>query len=185
MSNEANHNLEEYKILKEESKSFTNQTFRDFQLFIGIITIFFALTNSKETSMPKFASYAFLQTAVFVFLTIQFNRAVYLLIVRSHLVKLENAINSSIDRTHIFEWESKVVPSKIAPSNSYSSRSQFAIGVIYFCIFLFLSGKSIQHSTSVQTKELLFPIEIYYWVILPFEFLFILYSLYSIVKAKK
>lgn len=188
MSNGKNYMLEEYKILKEESKIFTNQTFRDFQLFIGIITIFFALVNSKETSLPKFANYAFMQVAVFVFMIIQFSRIVYLLIIRKHLSELEHKMNSSYDKNHIFQWESKIIPTMIAPRFSYSTVNQFVIGLTYFGVFIILCCKSLQHSTRLDSnnlKDLIMPLWVYYYVILPIELIFICYSLYCIRKQSK
>ena len=157
--------------------------------FLGIVTVFFALANAKETNLPKFASYAFMQIAVFVFMIIQFNRGFYLLVVRNHLSKLESIMqaNAGNNDNLIFEWESRVVPNKISPSKSYSSRSQLVIGIIYFGIFVILCCKSIQHSLSLHPKDIIFPmwtIWVYYLGILPFELFFIFYSLRALVKQK-
>lgn len=180
---ERNYNLEEYKLLKDEAKTFTNQTFRDFQLFIGIITIFFALINSKEADLPKFASYAFMQLAVFIFLVIQFSRIVYLIIVRKHLAQLEDSMNKEFDKNFIFKWESVVVPAQIAPLRSYSSISQIAIGVMYLGIFLFLCYQSLCFAKTLTSDEKQLPMWTYY-SLLGIEVVFIVFSLICIRKQR-
>lgn len=180
MNSGYNFSFEEYKLLKEESKIFTNQTFRDFQLFIGLIAIFFASISSKDFNLPKFASYTFMQLSVFIFIVIQFSRVVYLLIIRQHLFDLEKKLNQTSSSSNILEWESKVVPKKIAPLISYMTINQIAIGVIYFLIFLFLCAKSVSHSYSIKKEDLVVPIWSYYFIVLPIEALFIIISLISV-----
>jgi hypothetical protein len=47
MEKEANYALEEYRMLKSETKSYTDQSFRDFQIFVTILAIFFAVVGAK------------------------------------------------------------------------------------------------------------------------------------------
>jgi hypothetical protein len=188
MNNGKIYSLEEYKILKDEAKSFTNQSFRDFQLFIGLIAIFFALINSRDSSIPKFASYSFMEITVFIFLVIQFNRLAYLLVVRNHLAELENRMNKSFDKGSFFEWESKIIPSKIAPRKSYSSISQLIIGAAYLLIFGALWLKSYLYSMTLTPDEIHIPVMFFngflvlYYLFLGIEIAIIVYSLIYFAK---
>ena len=181
MNSKINYALEEYKMLKDEVKTFTNQTFRDFQLFIAIIAIFFTLIGSKDNGFSKFGNYAFMQFAVFIFIIIQFNRIIYLLIVRKHLANLEVKLNSDFDKNHWFQWESEIVPSKISPLNSYSSISQIFIGSMYLIILAVLIYQSLEHYSDFESRDKKF-ILLFYCILLVFEVAFILFSLVNFQK---
>jgi hypothetical protein len=189
MNSKANYTLEEYKILKSETKTFTEQSFRDFQIFVGILAIFFTLlgsSNKGEEYLSRFASYALMQIAIFIFLLIQYTRVSYLLIVRKHLAELEEILNSELadsvteNKNEIisyqkpklrFRWESEIVPSEISHLKTFITHNQVGIVIVYLFIYGILGYKSFK-----WIRQLEFP-HVYYTLLFILESLFLVYGI--------
>ena len=95
--------LEEYKFLREETKSFTDQSLRDLQMFLGILAILITLSSIKPEiesdptnilSFKGFWYFAIIQAATFIFLVVQFIKIIYILEIRRHLRYLEDVLNA-------------------------------------------------------------------------------------------
>jgi hypothetical protein len=157
-----NYPFEEYKMLKEESRTYTDVNFRDLQVLITLIAAFLVLISSSpgKDFFWNFWYFALAQFVVFVFLLIQLSRVAYILLLRQYLSELESILNK--DKDNILRWESKIVPSRVASSGSLNSQGQILISITYFVLFCFLFIHSISLSNQLVPNLL-------YYILLAFE----------------
>lgn len=144
MSSELNLIWEEYKLLKEEARSFTNVTFRDLQLIVTFMAAFVALmvTVEGQKFLHSFLIMAIAEAIAYVFLLIQLSRLAYLATVRKHLSKLEHLLSKESDLNRL-RWESEIVPNRIANPKSLNAQSKALIAIVYILGFLYLSQYSL------------------------------------------
>ena len=135
--------FEEYKLLKEEARNYTDSNWRDFQIIIAIATVVASLSNVAlgVLQIPVFWSFMIVQTFVYFFLLIQLSRLVYLLTLRTHLSDLENRLN--VNNIGELQWESKIVPQKLMKISSLNLHAQFVLGSVYLLLFVVFLVQSI------------------------------------------
>lgn len=177
--------LEEYKFLREETRAFTNQSFRDLQLFLGILAVLFTLSkidvSAGEEKSPMlipintFWYFMILQGLSFIFIVIQFLKVIYILTIRAHLKKLEYILNGDVHNDLGFQWESNVVPTELENNASYVTHGQFAIALVYF---LFYSGLICM--CFKYLNELYGSLHFSFFMVIALESSFIIYSIIRI-----
>lgn len=140
MSSEINLMWEEYKLLNEESRAFTNATFRDLHILATLVVAFIALmaTSDEHNMLENFWVIAIAQSVFYVFLLIQLSRVVYLFTLRRHLLTLERRLNDNGGEDRL-AWESEIVPTQIASPWSLNAHAKSFIGIIYIIGFAALT----------------------------------------------
>lgn len=181
--------LEEYKFLREETKSFTDQSLRDLQMFLGILAILITLSSITPNLKPSeesvqtikiFWYFAIIQAATFIFLVVQFIKIIYILEIRRHLRDLENVLNSEINnREYHLKWETLIVPTRLASKKSYIIHAQIVLGFMYGLFFCVIVGSSCFHIHEIQTA-----FRRYYFGFVIFEFIFLIYSVFRIIRIQ-
>jgi hypothetical protein len=128
--------FEEYKLLKEESRNYTDSNWRDFQIIITIATVVISLSNLGfgTLQVPAFWSYMVVQLFIYFFLLIQLSRLVYLFTLRIHLSDLENRLN--VNNIGELSWESRVVPQQLMKTSSLNLQAQIIMGFVYSLLFI-------------------------------------------------
>lgn len=178
--------LEEYKFLREETKSFTDQSLRDLQMFLGILAILITLSSIKPEiefdptnilSFKGFWYFAIIQAATFIFLVVQFIKIIYILEIRRHLRYLEDVLNAeNLNSNYDLKWETVIVPKRLASWKSYTIYGQIVIGLMYGVFFITIVGASC-----LQIYEIKDVYHIWYFIILILEFIFLFYSAFRIL----
>lgn len=178
--------LEEYKFLREETKSFTDQSLRDLQMFLGILAILITLSSIKPEiksdptnilSFKGFWYFAIIQAATFIFLVVQFIKIIYILEIRRHLRYLEDVLNAeNLNSNYDLKWETVIVPKRLASWKSYTIHGQIVIGLMYGVFFITIVGASC-----LQIYEIKDVYHIWYFIILILEFIFLFYSAFRIL----
>jgi hypothetical protein len=179
--------LEEYKFLREETKSFTDQSLRDLQMFLGILAILITLSSIKPEgdsdaggilSFKSFWYFALIQAATFIFLVVQFIKIIYILEIRKHLRYLEGVLNAeNTNDNYNLKWETVIVPKRLSNFKSYTIHGQVVIGFMYALFFLTIIGVSCQqiHEIDPSYRKA-------YYLILCIELVFLLYSVFRLVR---
>jgi hypothetical protein len=128
--------FEEYKLLKEESRNYTDSNWRDFQIIITIATVVISLSNLGfgTLQVPASWSYMVVQLFIYFFLLIQLSRLVYLFTLRIHLSDLENRLN--VNNIGELSWESRVVPQQLMKTSSLNLQAQIIMGFVYSLLFI-------------------------------------------------
>ena len=178
--------LEEYKFLREETKSFTDQSLRDLQMFLGILAILITLSSIKPEiesdptnilSFKGFWYFAIIQAATFIFLVVQFIKIIYILEIRRHLRYLEDVLNAeNLNSNYDLKWETVIVPKRLASWKSYTIHGQIVIDLMYGVFFITIVGASC-----LQIYEIKDVYHIWYFIILILEFIFLFYSAFRIL----
>ena len=178
--------LEEYKFLREETKSFTDQSLRDLQMFLGILAILITLSSIKPEiesdptnilSFKGFWYFAIIQAATFIFLVVQFIKIIYILEIRRHLRYLEDVLNAeNLNSNYDLKWETVIVTKRLASWKSYTIHGQIVIGLMYGVFFITIVGASC-----LQIYEIKDVYHIWYFIILILEFIFLFYSAFRIL----
>ena len=178
--------LEEYKFLREETKSFTDQSLRDLQMFLGILATLITLSSIKPEiesdptnilSFKGFWYFAIIQAATFIFLVVQFIKIIYILEIRRHLRYLEDVLNAeNLNSNYDLKWETVIVPKRLASWKSYTIHGQIVIGLMYGVFFITIVGASC-----LQIYEIKDVYHIWYFIILILEFIFLFYSAFRIL----
>lgn len=155
--------FEEYKLLKEESRSYTDSNWRDFQIVITIAALFVSLGNlgAGMLQVPAFWNFMTVQLFIYFFLLIQLSRLVYLFTLRIHLSDLESRL--SINNIGELQWESKVVPQKLMKTSSLNLQAQIVMGCAYaflFTSFLLLSIVMIDQVSNAILRIVLYCIDL-------------------------
>lgn len=181
--------LEEYKFLREETKSFTDQSLRDLQMFLGILAILITLSSINPNLKPSeesvqtiktFWYFAIIQAATFIFLVVQFIKIIYILEIRRHLRDLENVLNAEINnRKYHLKWETIIVPTRLGSWKSYTIHAQIVLGLMYGIFFCVIVGSSCIHIHEIQNGFR----PIYFGFVI-FEFVFLIYSFFRIIRIQ-
>jgi small-conductance mechanosensitive channel len=174
-----NYEFEEYKMLKEEARAYTDVNFRNIELLIAFIGALIALLGSSAgySLLQTFWSWAIAQFVVFVFLLVQASRLSYLGVLRQHLAFLEVRLNADNEKHHL-RWESEVVPTKVAKISSPNTLSQLLLGVV--CILLFL-GLMIYSVSLIKPPK----IELPYYILVVVECVSLSFLLCRIAPTTK
>jgi hypothetical protein len=134
--------FEEYKMLKDEAKLYTDVNFRELQFSLTVVAAFVAVGHALGDGTVRIWAFAVLQFVLYLFLLVQASRLAYLLSLRRHLSDLEIELNTG-QKTKL-QWESEIVPKKLATLSSLNYKTQLLISSAYVMSFLMLALYSIK-----------------------------------------
>lgn len=152
--------FEEYKMLKEEAKSYTDSNFRDLQILLTVLAVFISFSGLEigGFQLPLFWNFVIIQLIIYVFLLLQLSRLIYLFILRDHLIVLEIKLNEN--NIGELEWESVVVPTRLTRVSTLNFQSQLLISLIY--VFLFVTSIRLSFIFIDQINNFYQPC--YFWI---------------------
>src|SRR5438067_6112920 len=158
---EINLYLEEYKILKEEAKLYTDGNFKELQFIITVVALFVTVVSySQNNYQGPFWWLVIVQFIVYLFLLILASRITYILSLRSHLAGLETKLKGK-DNSKL-QWESILVSDTLPKYLSLNYLIQLMIAIAYIISFVILALNSLIKVWEKRTcwTYLLFPLVI-------------------------
>ena len=168
---ELDYSFEEYKILKKEAIDNSNVFYQHLQIFASILASVILLLNVTENQglLINFWFFAIGQFFLYIFLLIQANHVIYLLLIRNYLAKLEKRFKQR-NPSNYPKWESEYATKNVFSLKSSNTHSQILISIIYvfiYLLFMYISWIKLEDQNQI--------IPIYYICIMIFELISLLY----------